>query len=90
MNRLALPGEINGGPFDRFTLVHFASGVALRAAGVPFWATIVVAIGWELVENSLKDDLPDFFPNATHDVASNAVVDVAAMLAGWASLEAIK
>lgn len=83
--RMALPGQINGDAFDRFTLAHFGVGVALGMIRAPWWVTLPMAIGWELVENKLKDRWPEVFPHATHDTAANAIVDALAMMTGWAA-----
>jgi hypothetical protein len=41
-------------------------------------------VGWELVENPLKDRWPKLFPHSSHDTPANATVDALAVLAGWA------
>lgn len=89
MQRRALPGEINGDAFDRFTVGHAAVGVIMGLARAPWWAAIGVAIGWELIENPLKDRFPRVFPHATHDRFVNAATDAAAMVAGWAAIRAL-
>lgn len=83
--RMARPGQINGDAFDRFTFVHFGVGVALGMVGAPWWVALPMAIGWELVENRLKDKFPELFPHATHDTLTNAVMDALAMTTGWAA-----
>ncbi len=83
--RRAKRGEINGDLVDRFTLLHFGTGVALGGlTGMPLWGVAIVAVGWELIENPLKDAAPEAFPNPTHDSIGNAVLDATAMLAGAA------
>src|SRR5687768_11370527 len=81
--RVASPGSINGKPVDRFTMVHFASGVALARLGAPFWTTCLLSVAWEVVEGPLKARFPDAFPNPTHDRTINAVTDTLAVLLGW-------
>jgi hypothetical protein len=83
--RLARRGEINGDALDRFTLVHFGAGVTLGLLRTPWWLAIPMAIGWEIVENRLKDRFPEMFPHATHDTLPNAVMDALAMTTGWAA-----
>jgi hypothetical protein len=39
---------------DKYTLAHYAFGVVLGAARLPWWAALAVAIGWEVVERPLK------------------------------------
>lgn len=84
--RTALPGEINGDAFDRFTLAHAGVGVALGLLRVPWWAAVGFALAWEIAERPLKDNLPGVFPNATQDTVPNAITDAAAVVAGWALL----
>jgi len=80
---LAKPGEINAEPFDRYTFGHLAAGVLLGLARVPAVPVIALAMGWEVVERSLKNRLPSWFPYSTQDTIENAVVDIAAVLVGW-------
>ncbi|HUR26967.1 MAG TPA: hypothetical protein VM509_02165 [Planctomycetota bacterium] len=84
MPRPARPGEVNYHFVDRFTLVHASIGVAYALLGLGFAATVVLAIGWELVENPMKAYLPRLFPHASKDTLRNAVGDTIAVVAGWA------
>lgn len=83
MSNVAHRGEINGEATDRFTLVHGAFGVIMGAIGVPMFAAVGVAIGWEFLERPLKDAFPQAFPHASQDRIPNAVCDAAAMITGW-------
>lgn len=78
------PGAINQDAADRFTFAHGAAGWAMQRFGFGMPATAAMAVGWELIENPLKDALPSVFPNASHDTPKNAATDVGAALAGWA------
>lgn len=78
----ALPGEINGDPVDRFTIVHFGAGAAYGLLGLPLWTAAVVGVAWEVLENPLKDRFPGAFPHASHDTLANAAVDTAAFVGG--------
>lgn len=80
----ATPGAINGDPVDRFTLAHAGVGFGYGLLKLPFVATVVLAIGWELLERPLKDRFPAMFPHASQDTAPNALLDSAAVLGGWA------
>lgn len=80
--RRARPGQVNGSLLDRFTLVHFAAGVLVGAAGVPWWGVLMLGIGWELVENPAKAVVPELFPNPTFDTATNAIGDLVAFVLG--------
>lgn len=44
---------------------------------------LALAIGWELVENTLKANLPFVFPNGTADTIQNALGDCLAVCLGW-------
>ncbi len=81
-NRKASPGEINGDAIDRFTLIHFLAGAIAAKCGISLFATSILALGWELAENRLKDSFPDVFPNKSHDSIENAIVDAIAMTLG--------
>lgn len=87
--RPAAPGEINGDAFDRYTLGHLAAGVLLGLGRVPLPAALVVAVGWELLENPLKNAVPSAFPHSTHDSFKNAAVDAAAVMLGWAAMRSL-
>ena len=71
----ASPGEINGSHFDRFTLAHAAGGYILGKFPVSNFTAILFAIGWELIEDKLKYNLPNIFPNASLDTKENALTD---------------
>jgi len=76
-------GGINQTAFDRFTIAHFAMGVAMGVAGVPRLAALTVAIGWEIAERPLKRNFREAFPNPSQDSLQNATVDALAMTAGY-------
>lgn len=82
-NGLASPREINGTAFDRFTFVHFGSGVLMSKLGLPFWATCIGAVAWEIAERPLKDKFPGAFPHAKQDRWTNVTTDTLAVLLGW-------
>jgi len=71
-------------PVDIWTGWHAAIGVAYGAVGVPWEYALSAAVLWEVVENPLKDRLPEIFPDACHDTLGNAVADVAAVMVGYA------
>lgn len=79
----AKPGEINGDSIDRFTAGHAAFGVLLGLGRVPWWVALGLAVGWEIVENPLKDRFPKLFPHPSHDAPVNATFDVLAVMTGW-------
>jgi hypothetical protein len=68
---------------DRYTLGHAMLGFLAGLRGVPWYATLGVAIAWELVENPLKRALPQVFPVAIPDTIENASLDLVATMAGY-------
>lgn len=79
----AKKGEVNYSLVDRFTLAHAAIGVAYGAMGLGFPLVLILAVGWEVVENPLKAYLPRLFPGGTADTFANIIGDVVAVICGW-------
>lgn len=77
-------GEINYHLIDRFTIVHFMIGVGYDWIGFSFGIVVLLAIIWEIFENSLKAHFPFIFPHHTADTLRNAVGDFVAVVFGWA------
>lgn len=77
--------RINHVAIDRFTAAHTAAGVIAGIAGVPFWATALGAVAWEIAERPLKQFIPRAFPHPSQDSAANSIVDALAVCAGWAA-----
>jgi len=82
-NRTAYPGEINYPPLDRFTAAHYAVGVILGAARVPWWGALIFAVGWEIIERPIKRAAPRLFPHGTQDTVPNMICDALAMVGGY-------
>jgi len=74
---------MNDLPFDRFTLAHVLVGYLFKTQGVSLGATILISIGWEVIEPTLKEAMPDVFPHAERDSNANKIVDVLAVVVGW-------
>lgn len=72
---------INNSAIDRFTAVHFATGLALGTV-LPLHIIFFVALAFELGEDTLKDRFPWVFPHPSHDTKRNALVDAGAMVLG--------
>lgn len=84
-------GAINQAALDRFTSAHAGVGITMAAFGIPWWATLLSTIGWELIENKLKDARPDLFPYSSHDSFENSVADSTAVMLGfWVARHAMR
>jgi hypothetical protein len=81
--RTARPGEINYPPLDRYSLCHGLIGVAAAMMGLSFWATLAIALGWEIVEHFMKNLVPALFSYPSQDTVINSVGDVLSTLIGW-------
>lgn len=88
-NRKALPGEINHGPVDRWTLGHIGVGWGLGLFRAPWWVALGVALGWELIENPMKKHVFRTMVGSTQDTFVNSAIDVAALMAGWGMIMAL-
>jgi hypothetical protein len=86
-------GHIAGPPevptVDRYTIGHGMIGFLFGLASVPWWLTLTVAVGWEIIENPLKRAVPRIFPVGLPDTLANASVDVAAWMAGYGLARAL-
>jgi len=78
---------INVDPVDRFTIGPFAVGTLLGLARMPWWGAVAFAVGWEIIEDPLKDWIPGIFPHASHDSFTNSAFDAIAMVSGWAVIQ---
>jgi hypothetical protein len=84
VQRIAGPGEYNHGLFDVYSLAHGSVGViAALVIGLGFWATLALAVGWEVVEHVGKNLAPRLFPYPTQDTLENSIGDVLSTLIGW-------
>lgn len=79
----ARPGDINWPLVDRFTFVHFTLGVLYAYLDFNFFTSFMLAIFWEVLENSLKAYVPMLFPHATADTWRNSLGDILAVCLGW-------
>ena len=83
MKNEALPATINGAYVDRFTLAHALAGVVAAYWKVTPIQAVVLAVGWEIGEDWLKDRYPSLFPHPSVDTKENALVDVGAFLVAY-------
>lgn len=76
--------EVNHKPVDRFTAAHAAAGLLLGLSGrVSFSSALLLAVGWELIENPLKERWPHLFPHPSFDSFQNSALDAVSVMAGW-------
>lgn len=83
------PFTINESTVDPWTAVHFASGMAARAIGLPLWVTFLLAILFEYFELAMERWFPRVFAYRTGDTFRNQAGDVAGATAGWLALDAL-
>ena len=82
--RIAGPGEFNHALFDVYSLAHGSVGIiAAVVVGLGYWATLALAVGWEVAEHFGKNLAPRLFPYPTQDTLVNSVGDVLSTLVGW-------
>ena len=81
--RKARRDEINGGLFDRYSLLHAATGAVLARHDVSAPATFLIATAFEFAENPMKKRMPGVFPVGTYDAPANMVGDVISTMVGW-------
>ena len=67
---------VNQAAFDRFTLLHMLTGFVCGYYGQNPILYMTGSVGWEMVEDALKDSHPELFPNPSHDSKANALGDV--------------
>ena len=64
---------VNQAAFDRFTLLHMLTGFVCGYYGQNPILYMTGSVGWEMVEDALKDSHPELFPNPSHDSKANAL-----------------
>ena len=70
-------------PIDRYIIGHLAWGGILAASGVPFWGAFALSVGFEILEQPLKEHIPSLFPEPIKDPIGNQVMDTVGVLTGW-------
>lgn len=79
---------VNTGVIDRWTGVHFASGVALGLVGVSPAGAVAIGSVFELAEKVAKERRPELFPHPAPDTALNTAGDLVAIgLGAWFTYE---
>ncbi len=72
---------------DPGTFAYAGAGAAMRHFGAPWWAMIPAALAWELAERPLRRSFPKLFTHREQDTVPNAIVDIAAVVAGGALMQ---
>ena len=68
---------MNRSAFDLFTIAHFAVGLIMGAQGVPRALAYAVIVGTEVLEFTLRDQLPGFFAETPENIASDLIASSA-------------
>jgi hypothetical protein len=77
----------NRAALDPWTAVHGAAGLAVGLLGLPLWASLLAAVGYELAENRFErtEAGQRFFNTSGPESLPNQLVDVLVFAAGaWA------
>jgi len=75
--------------FDRYSIAHAAVGSVFAVADIPFWCSVASHVGFELIEDQIKDATLSLFPTQTHDSWRNHVGDVVSFSVGYRATESI-
>ncbi len=81
--RPAEPGETNYHTTDVFSLGHMMWGTLMGYGGATFLNTLIVSVGWEVIEPTLKRMYPKAFPSHTIDTFANKAGDTTFWMMGW-------
>lgn len=79
----AKPGEDNHVTTDQYTFRHMAFGALTGYYGMSAALSLTGAVVWEVVEPTLKRQLPGVFPKNTIDSFQNKAGDTAYWMVGW-------
>jgi len=74
---------------DRYSIGHYAVGVLMGLGRFPWWLALGLSIGWELVEDGLKSNLPAVFPDARPEALNNHFTDIVFNMLGWGTIATI-
>lgn len=80
--RIARHNEINGGFFDRYSLVHLLSGVLAAKGGLTYSQGLILHLLFEASENTIKVYTPHILDNYTFDSFRNTMSDNVFFLVG--------
>ena len=75
--------RVNLDPVDRWSLLHLGGWYLAGKNGVPPAVALAAILGWEVVENGVKDNFPELFVHPVHDSRENIIADIAIGLLGY-------
>lgn len=78
-----MASQVNKAPIDQWTLGHIAVGAGMALLRIPAPVAVGFAIFFEMIEDQLKQRMPQVFPNASKDTKANALVDALASAGGY-------
>lgn len=83
---IALRRNMNLAPVDNWTAVHVGAGVLAGVVRIPFGTAMLLAIGYEVVEQGIERTAGGrrFFGSSGPESLINAVVDVGVFALGHA------
>lgn len=73
--RIAKFDEINGGIFDKYSLVHILAGIIAQRAGLNYEQGLILHLLFESSENTIKIYTPQLLDNYTFDSFANTMSD---------------
>ena len=73
--RIAKFDEINGGLFDRYSLVHMFFGILAEQRGLSYEKGLICHLLFEASENTIKMYTPELLNNYTFDSFANTMSD---------------
>ena len=75
---------------DRYSIPHAALGMVFEASRIPAWLAIGSHVGFELVEDKVKEVIEPIWPDTRPDSWENHVGDVASFTAGFYTSQALR
>lgn len=74
---------VNQSPIDRFSVAHFAWGMAMAKLQFKPVQAVFTAVSFEVMEDVMKKKYPSAFPNPSLDSKENALIDILFSMAGF-------
>lgn len=80
-----MPVTPNISPIDVYTGAHYGLGLIYGTTRAPWYVPLLFASGFELIERYAKAAEPKVFPVWTQDSLANSLMDIVAVMLGWAT-----